>query len=172
MIKIKQALPALLAAVLIGTSEACFPADAQCAADTAGTAYIPVCVSETLRQEETDTVLGICNARRIEAGAKALVMDSALCRIAQAKADEMAELGYFSHTSPGFGSPPHMLLSFSVPYRFVGENIARGYGSAEEVMEKWMGSEGHRENILTPVFSKIGVGYNSSRNIWVQLFTD
>jgi uncharacterized protein YkwD len=40
-----------------------------------------------------------------------------------------------------------------------GENVAAGYGSAASVVTGWMGSTGHRENILNGAFTQIGVGY-------------
>lgn len=123
----------------------------------------------------TDTassVLELTNSYRAQNGAKALTLDAELCRVAQAKADDMANNGYFSHTSPTYGSPSNMLTSFGVSYRYMGENIAKGYTDARSVMNGWMNSQGHRENILNASFGKLGVGYNSTAKTWVQIFTD
>jgi uncharacterized protein YkwD len=54
-----------------------------------------------------------------------------------------------------------------------GENIAMGQDSAEQVMNDWMNSQGHRENILNPNFKKIGVGIHKGadgRLYWAQMF--
>lgn len=123
----------------------------------------------------TDTassVLELTNNYRAQNGVKALTLDSELCRVAQAKADDMAKNGYFSHTSPTYGSPSNMLTSFGVSYRYMGENIAKGYTDARSVMNGWMNSQGHRENILNASFGKLGVGYNATAKTWVQIFTD
>ena len=57
----------------------------------------------------------------------------------------------------------------------LGENIAAGRGTPEGVVDQWMYSEGHRANILNPVFKELGVGYCCDENTeyeyyWVQIF--
>ncbi len=118
-----------------------------------------------------DEVLRLSNNYRAKQGLGALKLDWELCRVARAKADDMAAKGYFSHQSPTYGSPSDMLKSFGVSYRYMGENIAKGYRDASSVMTGWMNSEGHRANILNGKFTKLGVGYNSTANTWVQIFT-
>ncbi len=53
-----------------------------------------------------------------------------------------------------------------------GENIAMGQRTPQEVMNAWMNSKGHRENILNASFDTIGVGYYEENGVyyWVQLF--
>lgn len=115
-------------------------------------------------------ILRLTNQYRASYGLKALSLDSAVTKVAQEKANDMARNNYFSHTSPTYGSPFQMLKSFGVSYRAAGENIAKGYSGAKSVVEGWMNSEGHRANILNSSFTKLGVGYNSSGNYWVQIF--
>jgi uncharacterized protein YkwD len=57
-----------------------------------------------------------------------------------------------------------------VSYSAAGENIAMGQRSAEEVVQAWMDSEGHRANILNGTFTHIGVGYIENGNYWTQMF--
>ena len=45
-----------------------------------------------------------------------------------------------------------------------------GQRTAEEVVKGWMESPGHRENILTPGFTHIGIGYDKNGNYWTQQF--
>lgn len=116
-------------------------------------------------------VLSLTNSYRSQNGVAALRLDNELCRVAQAKADDMAAKGYFSHQSPTYGSPSQMLNSFGVSYKAMGENIAKGYADANAVMQGWMNSAGHRANILNATFTKLGVGYNSTARTWVQIFT-
>ena len=80
---------------------------------------------------------------------------------------DMINSGYFSDTSPNYGSPFQMLKSHGISYRSAGENIAKGQ-SPQEVMNSWMNSSGHRANILSRIFNAIGVGYYNGA--WVQLF--
>lgn len=61
----------------------------------------------------------------------------------------MAENNYFSHQSPTYGSAFDMMQSAGVSYRSAGENIARGQKTPAAVMDSWMNSQGHRENILS-----------------------
>lgn len=85
------------------------------------------------------------------------------------KAKDMYNRNYFDHTSPTFGSPFDMMKSYNIPFRYAGENIAKGQRTPQEVMTAWMNSAGHRQNILSPNFTKIGVAYYNGE--WVQEFT-
>lgn len=118
-------------------------------------------------------VLGLVNKERTLRGLTALKGDSALNRVAQLKAEDMAKKGYFSHTSPTYGSAFDMLKSHNIKYKTAGENIAYGQKTAQTVMNGWMNSSGHRANILKSSYTKLGVGYAVSSNgtpYWVQIF--
>ena len=71
----------------------------------------------------------------------------------------MQTKNYFSHTSPTYGSPFDMMKAYGISYKSAGENIAMGQRSPEEVVQAWMNSQGHRENIMNPNFTHIGVGH-------------
>jgi len=113
-------------------------------------------------------ILDLVNQERANAGLSPLVLDSLLTKVATEKARDMYDNKYFSHTSPTYGSPFQMMQTFGVQYSYAGENIAAGQRSAEEVMNAWMNSSGHRANILNANFKKLGVGYVN--NQWVQMF--
>ena len=91
---------------------------------------------------------------------------------ARAKSLDMAKNHYFSHTSPTYGSPFDQMKQYGVTYRAAAENIAKGQRSAKEVVQAWMDSPGHRQNILTPNFTHIGIGYAQSSNVWTQQFIE
>lgn len=112
------------------------------------------------------------NRYRGESGARALRLDTELCYAAQLKADDMARSGRYSHTSVVYGTPCELLELCGVKYTCVGENIAHGFDGAYGALEAWIGAEGHRQNILNSVFTRMGVGYNIEHGIYVQLFTD
>lgn len=116
----------------------------------------------------TKQVADLVNQERAKAGLAPLQMDEALNKVATAKANDMAQNNYFSHTSPTYGSPFDMMKQFGISYQTAGENIAMGQRSPEEVMTQWMNSPGHRQNILNGSFTKIGVGYVNG--YWVQTF--
>ena len=126
-------------------------------------------VSSTTTVYETE-VVRIVNQRRAEHGLKPLTQDWQLSRVARYKSQDMKDLGYFSHTSPTYGSPFQMMKSFGISYRTAGENIAKGYASPEAVVNAWMNSPGHRANILNSTYTHIGVGFVSSGNYWTQMF--
>ena len=115
-------------------------------------------------------VLSLVNQQRQNQGLKPLQMDWELQRVARTKACDMAQKGYFSHTSPTYGSPFDMMKQFGITFKSAGENIAQGQRTPQEVMDAWMKSQGHRENILKPDFTHIGVGYCQQGNHWVQMF--
>ena len=82
----------------------------------------------------------------------------------------MQTKNYFSHTSPTYGSPFDMMKAYGVSYKAAGENIAMGQRSPQEVVQAWMNSQGHRENIMNPNFTHIGVGHVTTGNYWTQMF--
>ena len=82
----------------------------------------------------------------------------------------MKNKNYFDHNSPTYGSPFDMMKSFGISYTSAGENIAMGQTTPEQVVQAWMDSQGHRENIMNPSFTQIGVGYVASGNYWTQMF--
>lgn len=115
-------------------------------------------------------VIDLTNEQRRKNGLSNLQPDTALSNVAQEKSNDMQAKNYFSHTSPTYGSPFDMMRDFGVTYNSAGENIAMGQQSAEEVVNAWMNSEGHRKNILSPNFTHIGVGHTGSGNYWTQMF--
>ncbi|MDC3418742.1 CAP domain-containing protein [Aquibacillus salsiterrae] len=115
-------------------------------------------------------VVELTNAERVKQGLSPLKAYTDLNTVADAKAEDMANKGYFSHTSPTYGSPFDMMRDFGITYKSAGENLAAGQTSPEEVVNAWMNSEGHRANILSEKFTHIGVGFEQNGNQWVQMF--
>ncbi|MFP7298769.1 CAP domain-containing protein [Neobacillus niacini] len=115
-------------------------------------------------------VVDLTNQERAKNGLPALKVDLTLSKMAREKSRDMSANGYFSHTSPTYGSPFDMMKKYGITYRYAGENIAMGQRTPEEVVKAWMNSEGHKKNILSPNFTHIGVGYVSQGNYWTQEF--
>lgn len=116
----------------------------------------------------SDQVVTLVNQERAKAGVKPLTADKALSAMALDKAKDMYNKGYFDHTSPTYGSPFDMMKTYGINYTYAGENIAKGQKTPQEVMQAWMNSPGHKQNILSPNYTKIGVAYYNSE--WVQEF--
>ena len=115
-------------------------------------------------------VVELTNAERAKHGLQALQADVPLMAAAREKSQDMKNHNYFSHTSPTFGSPFDRLNALGISYKSAGENIAKGQQTAEQVVQAWMDSEGHRANILNSDFTHIGVGYVKDGHIWTQQF--
>ena len=115
-------------------------------------------------------VVTLVNAERAKYGLAALTLDETLCGYARVKSQDMHDQGYFSHTSPTYGSPFDMMRLFGVSYRSAGENNSMGYSTPEAVVAAWMNSEGHRANILSANYTTLGVGYVEDGGYWTQWF--
>lgn len=115
-------------------------------------------------------VVRLVNAERASYGLPALSIRADLCQYARIKSQDMHDSGYFSHTSPNYGSPFDMMKSFGITYSHAGENIAMGYSTPEAVVSAWMNSEGHRANILSASYTELGVGYVADGGYWTQWF--
>jgi uncharacterized protein YkwD len=117
------------------------------------------------------------NAARRKAGAPPLRSDPLLEKAAQKHAEDMLARGYFAHESPSGTTVKERAREAGYEWRTIGENIAEGQFTVDEVMDTWMESPGHRRNILDPAFTEIGIGLalgkgkNGERNVlWVQNF--
>ncbi|MBT2677873.1 sporulation protein [Bacillus sp. ISL-35] len=115
-------------------------------------------------------VVELTNQERAKNGLKPLALDTELSKVAREKSRDMQSKGYFSHTSPTYGSPFDMMKKFGITYRSAGENIAMGQPTPEEVVKAWMNSSGHRANILNSSYTHIGVGHVATGNYWTQMF--
>lgn len=129
----------------------------------------------TAAGKKENDVCSRVNKERTKQGLSGLEMDAKLQKAAEKRAKEIAQR--FDHTRPN-GQPGYSVLDeYDIQYKYVGENIAAGYDSSKSVMQAWMGSPGHKSNILNAHYKKIGVGYYKSsktpyKYYWVQLFTD
>jgi len=110
---------------------------------------------------EADIFAGI-NAERVAVGLPALQLDPNLVTVARERSNDMAQKGYFAHVSPTGETAFTIMDRYGIPYAWAGENLARNnYPDDESVavtMRDWMASQGHRDNILNPHYSTVGVG--------------
>ena len=119
-------------------------------------------------------VLRLVNSERSARGLSPLTTFSTLQSGAEIRAREIVTL--FSHTRPNGESCFTVLDEVGIGnYQSAGENIAAGQNSPAAVMNSWMDSEGHRNNILSASYKHIGVGMKHEPNStygkhWVQLF--
>ena len=102
-------------------------------------------------------VIRLVNEERAEYGLPALTTTDALTAAAAKRAEEIS--GDYGHDRPDGSSCFTVLPEFGIRYETAGENIAAGQKTPAQVVRAWMNSEGHRNNILNPDFTQIGVGY-------------
>lgn len=106
---------------------------------------------------EAKEVVRLVNIERAKNGIAPLTLDMNATDAALIRAKEASNM--FSHTRPDGRDCFSLLDELGIGYKAAGENIAAGYITPESVVEGWMNSEGHRDNIMNPEFTKIGVGY-------------
>lgn len=127
--------------------------------------------SSTLTAQEQQ-MLNLINQARSQNNVAPLQADMQVTSVARIKAQDMIDNNYFSHNSPKYGSPFDMMKSFGVSYVQAGENIA-GNQSVQNAENALMNSPGHRENILNPAYTHIGIGIKSGGpygNMFSQMF--
>ena len=124
--------------------------------------YVNVTAKEMYK--EAFEVLDLVNKERAKQGLSALVMDKSLLETAMMRGFETAI--YWDHTRPSGAS------CFTANSSMMAENIAAYAGDAKSVMNLWMNSKGHRENILGSGYKSIGIGCVSVNGAyyWVQCF--
>jgi len=104
-------------------------------------------------------VISLMNVEREKNGVKILAEQSQLTEAAREHSTDMACNNFFDHVSVQSGTVIERAEKLEYEYTLIGENIAAGYLSAEEVVAAWMDSPGHRENILNPEYTQVGLGY-------------
>jgi uncharacterized protein YkwD len=118
-------------------------------------------------------VLDLVNAERRRWGRRPLRLNRHLMRVARRHAANMARWNMMSHNLGG--SVSQRIAAHGVAMRSAGENIAQGQRGAQHVMNTWLASSGHRNNILSTGYSDIGVAVaysNSGTPYWVQVFAN
>jgi hypothetical protein len=121
-------------------------------------------------------IIALTNQERSAAGLNTLNQNAKLAAAAQAKAENMFEEQYWDHFGPNGESPWQFITAAGYNYVYAGENLAKGFRTAEGVVEAWMASPTHRDNILSGNYKDIGVAImtgvlNGSETILVvQMF--
>jgi uncharacterized protein YkwD len=154
-------------------------ADAGASADVPSTAYCAPAASWDPRWIAFEAeVLRLTNLARQSArlcgttsyaAAPALTASSQLRCAARLHAKDMQDRSYFSHTSPTGVTFSQRSSAAGYLWRTVGENIASGYASPQAVVDGWLASPGHCQNLMSRAFTELGVGFYGS-NRWVQDF--
>ena len=102
-------------------------------------------------------IIRLTNEKRQAGGLAALNMDSQLNQAAAGKASDMIARNYWAHVSPVGTQPWAFVTDAGYTYRYAGENLARDFSDPGGVVNAWMNSPSHRENILNPKYRDIGI---------------
>lgn len=96
------------------------------------------------------------NQARRAHNAPKLVLNEELNQAAEVKADNMFTEQYWSHTAPSGATPWQWINNSGYQYAYAGENLAKGFMTAEGVITAWMHSPEHRENLLKSEYQDVG----------------
>lgn len=135
---------------------------------------VPTSLQHTL--SVTDKVVELVNKERLVKKLPRLSKSDHLTASAQGFSTDLANNDLVSHTgSDGSTMQSRNEDAGYVGWRWLGENVAGGQSTPDEVFKAWMNSEGHRQNILSPEAQEIGVGYSykantKTKHFWVQEF--
>ena len=111
-------------------------------------------------------MVNLLNQDRKNNGLAALTLDPELCRIARIKSADMRDNRYFAHESPTYGRVGEMLKRFGYRYAAAGENIAH-HANVDKAQAAFMSSSGHRANILSNAWTKVGIGIVTDANGYI-----
>ncbi|GAA1006250.1 hypothetical protein Aple_077690 [Acrocarpospora pleiomorpha] len=116
-------------------------------------------------------VVRLTNVERAKAGCAPLTHEARLHTAARSHSADMSAKNYFSHDSQDGRSFVDRIKATGYTFSAIGENIAKGQQTAASVVQGWMGSQGHRENILNCSYTQIGVGHVAAGGpYWTQDF--
>lgn len=104
-----------------------------------------------------EAIVAEMNRQRAAHGLVPLRLESRLTQAAGDRANDMFAKRYFDHVSPDGIQPFTWVRKRGYRYRIVGENLALGYRSGAAVVDGWMRSPGHRENILQRSYNEVGL---------------
>lgn len=121
-------------------------------------------------------VIELTNSQRLNAGIEIVQENKELDAAALAKAADMFAKGYWAHVSPSGTEPWYFITNSGYKYQHAGENLARDFSNPKDIVNAWMASPTHKQNLLDPRYKDIGIavmdGYINGveTTIVVQMF--
>jgi uncharacterized protein YkwD len=169
--------PAFQSAARIAPPALTAPAPASSHAPVTRSATAAELATQALELVNEVRARGMRCGERLFAPAPPLALSGTLANVAFGHASDMAEHEYFEHRGLNGQSPADRVRAMGYREKLVGENIAYGPKSIPEVVQGWLDSPGHCENIMDPRFAEMGIAYAAGRTgrhglYWVQLFAE
>lgn len=114
----------------------------------------------------------LTNKYRVSNGVPELLLSPALTASAMAKCQDMQTKQYWAHDSPT-GKTPFQFIGQYTKYKTAGENLSQDYSNPQSVINAWIASQSHRENMLKSDYSQVGFAVcdGSEGVLVVQHFT-
>jgi len=106
---------------------------------------------------KVETIVANTNLNRNKEGLNSLQLNSTLSEAARQKANDMFSENYWAHFSPKGKSPWEFFRSVGYNYLYAGENLARDFSNSDAVVQAWMNSPSHKDNIMNAKYRDIGV---------------
>lgn len=141
------------------------------------------CVEISTRPEvvgvlsETNIGRGVqqdCGIHGLKNAVGTVQLNDELMLAAQNHSDDMAANNFMEHTGSDGSSPGDRARATNYVGSTIGENIARGYRTPKAVVQAWIDSDGHCQNMMNGVYTELGVGFAMSpmtgEFFWTQLF--
>lgn len=104
-----------------------------------------------------ESIIEATNALRISHGKKSLSNNILLTNVAQKRAEKIISNGSFSHSIPGEKTAWDLLRQNGYEYSFAAENLAIHYNNVNDLMNAWLASPKHKDNLLNPESTEIGI---------------
>jgi hypothetical protein len=114
-------------------------------------------IARTYALVDVQSIVELHNRERAKYGLGELENNYLLNLSAKEKGEVMLEHNCWSHYCPPGTSPWKFFKESGYSYVYAGENLAEGFSDSESVMQAWMNSKTHRENVLKPEYTEVGV---------------
>ena len=105
----------------------------------------------------SESILQLTNQKRSDFGLHGLRLDQKLSQAAQSKAADMFARDYWAHVTPTGEQPWKFITATGYTYLYAGENLARDFADPQAVVDAWLASPTHRENLLNANYDDIGI---------------
>lgn len=160
-----------------GGDEVRVPPQIRASAPVPSSSTGPVSASRALQLVNEARARGARCGTKVFGPAPPVTLSGSLADVASGHAIDMAEHNYFEHEDLSGKSPADRVRAVGYKEKLVGENIAYGPESVEEVVQGWLDSPGHCENMMDPRFAQMGIAYSPGRTsrrglYWVQLLAE
>ena len=103
-----------------------------------------------------EQLLTSTNAKRQAAGLPTLSLNATLSQAAAAKASDMFANNYWAHNNPAGKTPWDFIIAAGYKYTLAGENLAKNFDTSDGVVNAWMASPSHRDNLLKSGYRDVG----------------